>query len=113
MSEAGGWEIPGVVEQPAQAGDILVQDMMILHGSQVKLKPGIRRTVYVEVRPAAGIMESGAQSVQWAELRRRWMGLVLRRAAASDWPDAWRDDVPSDLGGEEEEIRAILAQHEP
>lgn len=113
MSKAWGWEIPGVVEQPAKAGDILVQDMMILHGSQLKRSPGVRRTVYVELRPAAGVTESGAQSEQWKELRQRWMGLVVRRAESSDWPTDWRDDLPTDLSSEEDEIAKILSASEP
>ncbi len=113
LAEEHGWEIPDVVEQPAKAGDILVQDMMVLHGSQPKRKPGVRRTVYVEIRPAAGIVESGHQTEQWADLRLRWMALVLRRAPASDWPDSWRDEVPVNPGRDEEEIAAILARHEP
>lgn len=113
LAEAHGWDIPGVVEQPARAGDILVQDMMILHGSQPKRSPGVRRTIYVELRPVAGILESGKQSESWAELRRRWMGLVLRRADLSDWPSSWRADIPDDLGTDHEEIEKMLANPEP
>ncbi|NNE98326.1 MAG: phytanoyl-CoA dioxygenase, partial [Pyrinomonadaceae bacterium] len=113
MSEAHGWEIPNTVELPAKAGDILVQDMMILHGSKIKRRPGVRRTIYIEIRPSAGITESDAQTENWANLRERWMGLVLQRAADSDWPKEWSDDRPSDIGNEDEEIRAILAHHEP
>lgn len=113
LSKAYGWHIPGTVEQPAKAGDIMVQDMMILHGSGPKRSSGVRRTVYVEIRPTAGIVESKVQSEQWMELRKRWMGLVVRRAGSSDWPEAWRDDLPSDLGSDEEEIAAILDWHEP
>ena len=108
LAEEHGWDIPNSVEQPAKAGDILVQDMMILHGSAPKWSPGARRTIYVELRPAAGILESAKQSEQWAESRKRWMGLVLRRADASDWPEPWRGDVPSDLATDREEIRTIL-----
>ena len=113
LSEKYGWEPPGVVEQPAKAGDILVQDMMVLHGSQPKQKTSLRRTVYIEFRPVAGIHESGEQSERWAELRNRWMGLVLRRAEVSDWPDAWRADHPDDLGEDVEEVRPILEHAEP
>ncbi|BDY05212.1 phytanoyl-CoA dioxygenase family protein [Ferrimonas sp. YFM] len=89
LSEHYGWSPPGVVEQPARAGDILVQDMMILHGSQPKRSEGVRRTLYVEVRPWQAVMESGSQSSQWADLRRRWMSQVLARADEADWPLDW------------------------
>jgi hypothetical protein len=113
LSEKHGWDIPESVEQPAKAGDILVQDMMVLHGSAPKWSPGPRRTIYVELRPAEGILESKKQSEQWAELRKRWMGLVVRRAHAADWPESWRGDLPSDLGSDEQEIQAIVGHWEP
>lgn len=113
LSEQYGWAIPGTVEQPAKAGDILVQDMMILHGSAPKRSEGCRRTVYVELRPVAGIRESNVQSEQWIELRKRWMGLVVRRAAPCDWPEAWRDDLPGDLGKDTDEVAPIIDLREP
>ena len=113
LSEEHGWKIPDSVEQPAKAGDILVQDMMILHGSAPKWSPEPRRTIYVEFRPTEGILESGEQSEHWMELRKRWMGLVLRQANPSDWPDSWREDLPADLSRDEDEIRAIMAYWEP
>ena len=86
---------------------------MILHGSQPKRTPGARRTIYVELRPAAGILESGAQSEPWAALRQRWMGLVVRRAREGEWPVEWQQDLPQDLGNDTTEIAAISASHEP
>ena len=113
LAQAHGWDIPGVIEQPARAGDILIQDMMILHGSPPKRVPGVRRTIYVEFRPLAGIEESAAQSAHWARLRARWMALVLRRAAPAGWPEPWRADLPTDLGSDEAEAGAILEHREP
>ena len=113
LSEVHGWEIPAVVEYPSKPGDINIQDMMILHGSQPKRSAGVRRTIYIEIRPVEGIIESGGQSKEWAELRRRFMGLVLRRADPADWPEEWKADYPADLRSDEEEIADILARKEP
>jgi len=117
LSGTHGWNIPNAVQQPAKAGDILVQDMMVLHGSQPKRSPGVRRTVYVELRPIPGIRESGAQSEQWMEHRKRWMGLVLRRAEACDvvkkQVDAWGGDFLAGLLSDEQEISSILSLWEP
>ena len=113
LSEEYGWNIPGSVECPARAGDILVQDMMVLHGSGPKRSPGVRRTIYVEMRPSGAITEDGAQSERWAELRRRWMGMVVRRALSADWPSDWQQDLPLELGSDAEEIADILALSEP
>lgn len=113
LSEKYGWDLPGVVELPARAGDILVQDMMVLHSSKPKRTPGCRRTVYIEIRPVESIIESNAQSPEWAEYRRRLMGLVLRRADPSDWPEEWRSDYPDDLGSDADEVAKIMRDREP
>lgn len=112
LSQAHGWNPPGVVEVPTRAGDILVQDMMVLHSSAPKRTPGARRTVYVEFRPADSIRSQGAQSDAWAHLRERWMALVLKRCAPEDrlsagWP------AIDDLGSVEEEVARIVARWEP
>ncbi len=113
LTETHGWAIPGTIQSPAKAGDILVQDMMILHGSGPKTSEGVRRTIYVELRPDAGILESGKQSERWAELRRRWMALAVRRAAPGEWPEAWGEHLPSDLLSDGEEAAAILEHWDP
>ena len=113
LAKSHGWAPPAMVEQPARAGDILVQDMMVLHGSPPKRTAGVRRTIYVELRPAAGIVESEVQTKQWAELRKRWMALVVRHADPRDWPTDWNADLPSDLSSDNEEIAAIVSKHEP
>lgn len=107
-----GWKIPGAVDQPAKAGDILVQDMMVLHGSPIKRREGVRRTVYVEMRPFAAIIDQGYQSREWAELRMRWMGLVKRRVASNAWPTEL-NEIPEDLKSDADEIAAILNRREP
>lgn len=106
LTKNHGWEIPGSVNQPARAGDILIQDMMVLHGSPAKLKEGVRRTIYIEMRPYDAIIDHGYQSREWAELRRRWMGLAKRRVKGN------ADDIP-ELGTDSEEIAAILSRPEP
>ncbi|MEJ6473319.1 phytanoyl-CoA dioxygenase family protein [Pseudoalteromonas piscicida] len=89
LSNEYGWNIPGVVQQPAKAGDILVQDMMILHSSEPKRSEGSRKTIYVELRPLAGIEESQAQSNDWAELRKQWMAHIIQAAKPEDVPQGW------------------------
>lgn len=107
-----GWDIPGSVDVPVRAGDILVQDMMVLHCSLPKRTPGMRRTIYVELRPSQAIVGDDSQSAAWAELRRRWMAMVIARATSVTWPADWNDDLP-DVGAVESEVTAIAAQWEP
>ncbi len=94
LSQTHGWNIPGVVEQDAKAGDVLIQDMMILHGSAPKHSPGARRTIYIEYRPFDAVIRGEAQTDAWAENRRKLMGAVLSRANPDDWPAEWREDYP-------------------
>lgn len=108
LSQKYGWSIPNSVEFPAKAGDINVHDMMVLHGSKPKKTRDTRRTIYVEIRPFDGILESNSQTKQWADLRKRFMGLVLRRANPEDWPEEWKADYPSDLKSDKEEIENIM-----
>lgn len=93
--------------------DILVQDMMILHGSQPKRSPGVRRTIYVELRPFEGILDSAEQSPAWAALRQQWMHLVLQEAAPDAWPEEWRADYPDPERSAGEIIGDVVAQREP
>ncbi|PIP11231.1 MAG: phytanoyl-CoA dioxygenase [Sulfurimonas sp. CG08_land_8_20_14_0_20_36_33] len=113
LSQKFGWDIPNSVEFPAKAGDINLHDMMILHGSKPKKHSNVRRTIYVEIRPYDGIIGDDSQSSEWAELRRRFMGLVLRRANPSDWPQEWMSEYPTDLKSDNEEIKTILQMWEP
>ncbi|MCA8992928.1 MAG: phytanoyl-CoA dioxygenase family protein [Planctomycetaceae bacterium] len=108
-----GWNIPGAIEVPVAAGDILVHDIMLLHGSQPKRKPGVRRTVYVELRPCTGITDSGSQSERWIDLRKQWMKMVLRNASPDCWPREWRGDYGVFEARDEEIIRAIIEEREP
>lgn len=107
-----GRNLPGLVSVPAMAGDILIQDIMVLHASGTKQKPGVRRTIYVEMRPAAAVLDQGTHSREWMELRRRWMAMVLRRSEVV-WPEASYADLPQDLKSDAEEIEQILALREP
>lgn len=107
-----GWNIPNMVSVPVKAGDVLIQDMMVIHGSQVKKNTGVRRTIYVEMRPAAAILDHGSQSKKWVELRKRWMGLVLRKSNFA-WPEESKAGLPSDLKSDAEEIENILHHREP
>lgn len=112
LSKQYGWEIPGVVEQPARSGDILVQDMMILHGSQPKRSEGVRRTIYIEFRPWQSITESQCQSDGWAMLRKHWMALVLEQDSKQIWPQEWRDDYPTPASADTL-FKTILEKREP
>lgn len=75
-----GWNPPGVVQVPAQAGDILIQDMMILHSSEPKRSAGARKTVYVELRPYEAIVEENEEHKGWAEIRRAFTASAFAKS---------------------------------
>lgn len=111
LAKAHGWDIPESVEVPVKAGDILIQDMMVLHGSRKKLKPGVRRTIYVEMRSAEAELEHQIHSEEWIELRERWMAIVARRSNTI-WPEDTHGTLPNDLKSDQEEIEALLQLRE-
>ncbi len=73
-----GWNPPGVVQVPAEPGDIIIQDMMVLHASEPKRSEGARRTVYIEVRSYEALVEEGIYNRDWIDLRKCWMGEILK-----------------------------------
>jgi hypothetical protein len=95
LAEEYGWDIPGAIDVPAKAGDIVVHDMMTLHGSKPKRSAGVRRTLYIEVRPWQGIIDAGQQSKLWSDLRQQWMAAVLKYDHKNIWPPGWKDEHPA------------------
>ena len=91
LSSQYGWDIPNVTQQPVKAGDILVHDVMILHGSKPKRTVGSRRTLYLELSSIKGIQESGNHSHEWIELRKQWMAHVVKAADPESIPKHWHD----------------------
>ncbi|MBB1488398.1 phytanoyl-CoA dioxygenase family protein [Oceanospirillum sediminis] len=113
LSEKYGWEVPGMLEIPAKAGDILVHDVMILHGSQPKRSPGVRRTLYIEFRPFTAITESQSQSDFWTGLRKQWMAQVLEKTDSINWPDDWKQDYPSATSDNQALMQMLIDNREP
>lgn len=73
-----GWNPPEVVQVPAKAGEVLIQEMMVLHGSEPKRSDGARRTIYVEARSYEAVKADAKQDLHWLELRRFWMAEILK-----------------------------------
>jgi hypothetical protein len=114
------WNPPGVIEVAMEPGDVLLHDVMVVHGSEPVVGKALRRTIYYEFRPAEEILEDGPWEREWIEKRQRLVGIGLRRHAAA-FPDApqyeWRisDEFrPALLADEAEDLRVVHdGRHSP
>ena len=107
-----GWNIPNAENIAVKAGDIIIHDMMLLHGSPKKQNEGVRRTIYIEMRPSTALSDGKVHSDRWIELRKRWMGIVARRSPEL-WPEQTHGKLPTDLKSDQEEITELFSFREP
>lgn len=119
LADEHGWDLPGAVEVELQPGDVLVHDDMIIHGSPPAVANELRRTVYLEFRPFASIVEDGPWTREWARTRARLVPLALAEHARGNpagpafaWQacDELRSRPPVDRG---EELRVVHEVHTP
>ncbi len=59
LAEAHGWDPPGVVEVEMEPGDVLLHDVMVVHGSPPVEGKALRRTMHYEFRAAEQITAEG------------------------------------------------------
>jgi ectoine hydroxylase-related dioxygenase (phytanoyl-CoA dioxygenase family) len=64
-----GWEPPGVISVEMGPGDVLVHDVMLLHGSEAVTGNRLRRTIYYEFRAAEQILTEGPWDAEWVAKR--------------------------------------------
>ncbi len=89
LQEEYGWDAPGVVQTELEPGDVLVHDVMLVHGSEATLANALRRTVYYEFRSAQQILAEGPWDGSFVDERLRLVSLGL---------DEWRRSRPDDDG---------------
>ena len=119
LAETYGWELPGAIEVELEAGDVLVHDDMIVHGSPPASGNALRRTIYLEFRPARSILEDGPWTPEWMDARLRLIPLAL--AERAKWTDPgerfdWRispDLRPHVTDDVEAELRVVHTVHTP
>lgn len=119
LAEEHGWEVPGAVEVPMRAGDVLLHDVMIVHGSPPVDGGRLRRTLYYEFRPAEQILAEGPWDAAWVTKRLRLLPLALAEHARArpDHPTFdWRPDPalrPQPEGDAAAELRVVHETHSP
>ncbi|MEU6405898.1 phytanoyl-CoA dioxygenase family protein [Streptomyces sp. NPDC046985] len=119
LAEEFGWNPPEAVTVEMRPGDVLVHDVMLVHGSEAVLGNRLRRTLYYEFRPAEQILGEGPWDREWVDARLRLLPVALDRFQAAN-PEregfAWNIDddlLPGNRGSEETELRVVHKVHTP
>jgi hypothetical protein len=114
-----GWNPPGAVQVELGPGDVLLHDVMVVHGSEPVRDNPLRRTIYYEFRPAEQILTEGPWDRAWVDARLRLVPLALREHARAR-PEAdqfdWRPSDglrPVTRGEAEVELRLAHVVHTP
>jgi ectoine hydroxylase-related dioxygenase (phytanoyl-CoA dioxygenase family) len=103
------WSPPGAIDVPMEPGDVLLHDVMVVHGSERTEGTALRRTIYYEFRAAEEILEDGPWDREWIGRRLRLIPVALRRHR-QQFPEAdqfewrcspeYRPDVSDDAEAE-------------
>lgn len=119
LKDTYGWDAPGVVQVEMEPGDVLVHDVMVVHGSEAVTGNKLRRTIYYEFRAAEQIMSEGPWDAAWVDQRLRLIPLGLAEHAATN-PDLeqfqWNisdEFAPETSGDIEAELRVAHTAHSP
>lgn len=119
LKDKYGWDAPGVVQVEMEPGDVLVHDVMVVHGSEAVTGNKLRRTIYYEFRAAEQIMSEGPWDAAWVDQRLRLLPLGLAEHAKAN-PDAeqfeWgiSDEFrPESSGDRDAELRVAHTAHSP
>jgi ectoine hydroxylase-related dioxygenase (phytanoyl-CoA dioxygenase family) len=119
LEEQHGWDSPDALEVEMDAGDVLVHDVMLVHGSPATEGRSLRRTLYYEFRPAEQILAEGPWDRAWVDKRLRLIPLAMA-AYAEQFPDGpqftWNLDAglrPAMTEDREAELRVAHAVHSP
>jgi ectoine hydroxylase-related dioxygenase (phytanoyl-CoA dioxygenase family) len=117
IKDEHGWTPPGAIDVEMEPGDVLLHDVMVVHGSEQTEGNALRRTIYYEFRAAEEIIEDGPWDREWIDRRLRLVPLALRRyrdaypaAAHFEWR-ASSEFRPTTTGEEDAELRIAHEVH--
>lgn len=119
LKEEYGWDAPGVIHVELDPGDVLVHDVMVVHGSEAVTGNRLRRTIYYEFRAAEQIAAEGPWDLDWIDKRLRLLPVGLRAHREANpgevgfrWSPAaeWEPVVSDD---DAEELRIAHSIHSP
>ena len=117
VAERYGWEVPEVIQVEMEPGDVLLHDVMVLHGSERTQGNTLRRTIYDEFRAVEEIQAEGPWDHAWIDRRLRLLPVALRRyrerfplTAQFDW-QATPEFRVQPAGDEDQELRIAHEAH--
>lgn len=119
LQDEYGWDAPGVIQVEMDPGDVLVHDVMIVHGSEAVRGNRLRRTIYYEFRAAEQIAVEGPWDGEWVDRRLRLVPLGLeehRRQNPDEAPFEWNISerrAPVVGSDREAELRIAHLVHSP
>lgn len=119
LTDEFGWDAPGVVQVEMSPGDVLVHDVMVVHGSEAVTGNRLRRTIYYEFRPAEQIIAEGPWDAEWVDQRMRLLPLALAQHARMNPGEAsfpWNPSPefrPESSSDAEAELRIAHLVHTP
>ncbi|GCE27486.1 hypothetical protein KDA_29700 [Dictyobacter alpinus] len=87
LTDKWGWNPPEAIVVEMEPGDVLLHDVMVVHGSEPVEGKNLRRTIYYEFRAAEEILEDGPWDQEWIDRRLRLLPPALRHFAQAN-PDA-------------------------
>jgi ectoine hydroxylase-related dioxygenase (phytanoyl-CoA dioxygenase family) len=84
---------PGMVQAHTMPGDVLLHDIMVLHGSDVNRHPSLRRVIYYEFRSARQILGTKSWNEDWIAARLKLFRNALHTRKTQPYAS---DDEPFD-----------------
>lgn len=119
LTDTYGWEHPEAIYVEMNPGDVLLHDVMVVHGSERAMGNALRRTIYYEFRAAEEIVEDGPWDQEWITRRLRLVPLGLdahKRQFSDQQQFDWKiaDEFrPEPLGDEQQELKIAHLDHMP
>lgn len=119
LRDEHGWSPDDVVVVELEPGDVLIHDVMVVHGSPPTTGGALRRTLYLEFRAAEQILDEGPWDEQWVDSRLRLVPLAQNAYADANpgsEPFPWRIDEalrPVPTGDADTELRVAHLVHTP
>jgi ectoine hydroxylase-related dioxygenase (phytanoyl-CoA dioxygenase family) len=80
------FELPGAVPAEMKPGDVLLHDIMVLHGSTENRSPSLRRVIYYEFRSARHILQAGWWNEAWIGKRLDFLQKALLERKQEPYP---------------------------